>query len=341
MRIGSKWSGKSMAFAKAQELLTLAMLATRRRGVSLDDIVEEFSCSERTAQRMTLALQSAFPQTEHSIGDDRRARWRIPARAIAPLLTPSAEELVALAEAISQLEHAGMGQEAAHARSLERKVKALIPPDQGTRLEVDKEAVLEALGHAARPGPRPAADEDVVEAIYDALKGPNLLRILYRKHEEDEPRERVVAPHGLLLGVRRYLVARDIAKGPRASLQHYRVEEIYEAQMQDASFEIDPAFNLRRHAEKGFGSYESENEFGEVVWRFRPDAAAQARRYVFHPTQTTEEGDDGSLLVRFQASGYLEMTWHLYSWGDSVEVLAPPALREMVHDFRRVFPALP
>ncbi len=330
-----------MAFAKAQELLRLAMMATGRRGVTLEDIAEEFAVSERTAQRMTNALEAAFPQTEYSIGDDRRARWTIPARAIAPLLTPSSDELVALAEAIAQLDHAGLGQEAAHARSLERKVKALIPPDRGARLEVDREAMLEALGHAARPGPRPAADEGVVEAIYEALKGASLLRILYRKRAEDAPSERIVAPHGLLLGVRRYLVARDTAKGPTASLQHYRVEEIYEAELLDECFRIDEGFNLREHAAKGFGSYESAREFGEVAWRFRPDAAAQARRYVFHPTQTTEEGEDGSLTVRFRASGHLEMTWHLYSWGDAVEVLSPPMLREMVHDYRRSFPALP
>lgn len=330
-----------MAFAKGQELLRLAMMATRRRGVNLDDIEEEFGCSGRTAQRMTDALLTAFPQTERVVGEDRRASWIIPARAIAPLLTPSADELVALAEAIAQLEHAGMAQEAARARSLERKVRALIPPEQGTRLEVDKEAMLEALGHAARPGPRPAADEEVVEAIYEALKGPNLLRILYRKRAEDEARERIVAPHGLLLGVRRYLVARDTAKGPQAALQHYRVEEIQEAELLPASFDIDPGFSLRKHAEKGFGSYLSEEQFGEVVWRFTPEAAAQARRYVFHPTQTTEEADDGSLIVRFRASGHLEMTWHLYSWGDAVEVLAPDALREMVHGYRRTFPALP
>ncbi len=330
-----------MAFLKAQELLRLAMLATGRRGVTLEDIQEEFSCSERTAQRMTFALQAVFPQTDYAIGEDRRARWNIPARAIAPLLTPSSEELVALAEAITQLDHAGMPKEAAHARSLERKVRALIPPDKGTKLDVDKEAILEALGNAARPGPQPAADEDVVEAIYEALKGPNLLRIIYRRRDEDEPSERIVAPHGLLLGVRRYLVARDTAKDPNTNLRHYRVEEIYEAEMLAGSFEIDPGFNLKRHAEKGFGSYESEREFGEVVWRFRPDAAAQARRFVFHPTQSTEEGEDGSLTVRFMASGFLEMTWHLYQWGDAVEVLAPPPLREMVHEYRRVFPALP
>lgn len=330
-----------MSFAKAQELLNLAMMATRRRGVSLAEIEEEFRCSDRTAQRMTEALQAAFPQTERVVGEDRRARWVIAARAIAPLITPTSDEIVALVEAINQLDAAGLSQEATQARGLERKVRALIPPERGTRLDVDAEAVLEALGHAARPGPRPAADDGVVEAIYEALKGPYLLRILYRRRDEDAPSERVVAPHGLLLGVRRYLVARDTAKGPKAGFQHYRVEEIQRAEPLEDTFEFDPGFNLRRHAEKGFGSFENPSEFGEVVWRFEPWAAAHARRFVFHPTQKVEETADGSLIVRFMASGHLEMTWHLYAWGDAVEVVEPPALRDMTRDFRRRFIALP
>jgi predicted DNA-binding transcriptional regulator YafY len=330
-----------MSFAKAQELLQLAMMATRRSGVSLEEIVEAFGCVYRSAQRMTIALEAAFPQTQFEDGEDRKRRWRIPARAVAPLLTPSANELAALTTAINELAKAGMITEAATVRQLERKVRALIPPEAGTRLAVDEDALLEALGHAARPGPRPAASSEVDAAISEALKGPFLLKILYRKRKQDKSGARVVAPHGLLLGVRRYLVARDTAKAANAPLQHYRVEEIYSAEALDESFELNPGFSLRRHAEKGFGSYESAAEFGDVVWRFSPEAAPHARRFVFHPTQITEEDTDGSLLVRFKASGHLEMCWHLYQWGTSVEVVQPARLRKMVHGHQRVFPALP
>jgi hypothetical protein len=65
-------------------------------------------------------------------------------------------------------------------------------------------------------------------------------------------------------------------------------------------------------------------------------------RFQFHPTQELEDLDDGSVIVRFKASGHLEMCWHLYEWGDSVEVLAPPALAQLVHEHRRSdFPSLP
>ena len=121
-----------MSFAKAQELLKLAMMATRRSGVTLEEIIEEFGCVYRTAQRMTEALEAAFPQTETSEGEDRRKRWHIPARHVATLLSPSSEELAALSTGIAQLEQAGMLQEAALTRSLAQKVRALVPPEKGT-----------------------------------------------------------------------------------------------------------------------------------------------------------------------------------------------------------------
>jgi predicted DNA-binding transcriptional regulator YafY len=213
------------------------------------------------------------------------------------------------------LEAEQMMTEAARLRELQSKVRALLPPSAGTRLAVDEEALLEALGHAARPGPRPAISGEVNAAISEALKGPFLLRIVYGKRTQDKPSERLVAPHGLLLGVRCYLVATDTAK-KGAGLQHYRVGEIYSAGVLDESFELDPGFRIRTHAEKCFGSYESAVEHGDVVWRLSPDAAPHARRFVFHPTQTIEEEANGSFLVRSRASGHLEMCWHLYSWGD-------------------------
>lgn len=54
----------------------------------------------------------------------------------------------------------------------------------------------------------------------------------------------MVAPHGLLLGVRRYLIGRDTAKPSSAPLQHYRVEEITEAEVLPDSFELDAGFDI-------------------------------------------------------------------------------------------------
>ena len=71
-------------------------------------------------------------------------------------------------------------------------------------------------------------------------------------------------------------------------------------------------------------------------------STSTARAFVFHRDQRLEQQPDGALVVRFRASGWLEMAWHLYQWGDAVEVLAPEGLRSMVEGYRRAdFEALP
>lgn len=330
-----------MSFGKAVDLLRLAMMSSGRRGVCLADVEQEFGGVRRTAQRMIAALQEAFPATQHHIGEDGRHYWTLPARAIAPLLSPSADELVAMAAAITELERAGMGSEAGLLRGLSQKVRALVPPDKGTRLAVDEEALLEAMGYAARPGPRPTANSRIDEAISHALKGPFHLTIDYRSRAEATPSLRTIAPYGLLLGARRYLVGIDLGRTD-GRLRHYRVEDISHAEPLDSSFDYPADFSLADYAQRAFGSFHDDREYGEVVWKFAPQAADRAQRFLFHPSQTSEILDDGSLVVRFHASGYLEMAWHLYSWGSSVEVLAPPELAAIVHPHRRDdFPALP
>jgi predicted DNA-binding transcriptional regulator YafY len=72
------------------------------------------------------------------------------------------------------------------------------------------------------------------------------------------------------------------------------------------------------------------------------EAAECAAEFRFHPTQLMEREDDGSLIVRFHAAGWLEMAWHLYQWGDKVEVVAPEGLRALIAGHRRPdFDALP
>ena len=49
-----------------------------------------------------------------------------------------------------------------------------------------------------------------------------------------------------------------------------------------------------------------------------------------HSTQHIEEQADGSLVLRFQASGHFEITRWILRWGEHVEVLEPSALRQAI-----------
>ncbi len=327
-----------MTFAKANDLLRLAQLAASRRlGISLEEISQEFGISHRTAQRMTSALEDNFANVVVVEDHDRRRRWRIQSP-IPERLQPRQENTIAALEIAARA--ARDENRLRHARALEDIRDSLITrlsPRDALRSEADAEAVLSALGHVARPGPKVAMKPEVTDVLIEALRGPFKMRIVYG---ETDAETRTVEPHGLLLGLRSYLVARQADRGE--NLRHFRLDRIHSAECLDESFPIQSGFSLNDHAAQAFGAYQDPSQYGEIVWRFLPEAASRAAEFQFHPNQSAEYRDDGSLIVRFKAAGWLEMAWHLYQWGDKVEVLEPAGLRALVEGHARPdFPALP
>ena len=58
-----------MSFWKAEQLLSLATLAAARHtGITLDDVIDRYGVSKRTAQRMLHALEVQFPDAQTSSG---------------------------------------------------------------------------------------------------------------------------------------------------------------------------------------------------------------------------------------------------------------------------------
>lgn len=327
-----------MPFAKAQDLLRLAqMAASRRRGVSLEDICAEFGVSHRTAQRMTEALDATFPNVTTMDDAERRRYWRLEAP-LPDRLQPRQETAIEALEIAARTAH-NHGR-LRHSRALEELRDGLLArlnPRDALRSEVDAEAVLAGLGQVTRAGPTVSLKPAVTEAVIEALRGPLRLRVCYRTQGAAP---RVIEPHGMLLGHRSYLVARQPARGE--TILNFRMDRIHSAEVLEESFNLAPGFSLEDYAAKAFGVYQDPEQYGEVVWRFAPEAAERAAEFRFHPTQIVELQDDGSLIVKFQAAGWLEMAWHLYQWGDKVEVLAPEGLRELVLGHQRSdFDALP
>ncbi len=327
-----------MSFAKAQDLLRLALMASScHGGISLAEIRAEFDVSHRTAQRMTDALEATFANVEITDGTDRRRRWRLLDPAVARL-EPRQETTIEALE-IATIS-ARDDNRLRHARALEDmrdRLMARLPARDALRAEADAEAVLASLGHVARPGPRATQRPEVMDAVIEALRGPFPLEISYG---EKDSKQRIVEPHGVLLGLRSYLVARQPARGPE--LLNFRMDRIQTAKCLHESYAFEDGFSIDTYAAKAFGAYQDPAQYGEVVWRFSPAAAERAAGFQFHPNQSAELQPDGSLIIRFHAAGWLEMAWFLYQWGDAVEVLEPAGLRALTENYRRSdFDALP
>lgn len=324
-----------MSFSKAQDLIRLAqMAAARRSGISLEEICAEFGVSHRTAQRMTDALEETFGNVEAEDGEDRKRRWRLVDTGLARLQLRHETSAEALEIAARSAEAEGRLRHAKALTELRDGMLARVPTR--ARVEADAEAVLMAMGQVTRPGPKVSVAPDILDAIIEALRGPFRLCVRYNR----DASTRILEPHGVLLGHRTYLAARDPAKANE--VRNFRIDLIHEAETLNESFALQDGFTIADYAAQAFGVWQDPAQFGEVIWRFTPDAADRAAGFQFHPRQSLEYQGDGSLMVRFQAAGWLEMVWHLYQWGDKVEVIAPEELRAMVEEYRRSdFAAMP
>lgn len=324
-----------MSFSKAHDLIRLAqMAASRRGGISLEEICEEFSVSHRTAQRMTDALHESFANVQSEDGEDRKRRWRLidPGLARLQLRQESGVEALEIAARAAAADG-----RLRHAQALNDLREGLLMKSPArARIEADAEAVLAAMGQVTRPGPKVSVAPDILDAIIEALRGPFRLRVRYNHDSQ----MRILEPHGVLLGHRTYLAARDPAKADE--VRNFRIDLIYDAETLNESFSLQEGFTIQDYAAQAFGVWQDPAQYGEVIWRFTPEAADRAAGFRFHPQQVLEPQEDGGLIVRFHAAGWLEMTWHLYQWGDKVEVIAPKALYDMVARHRRSdFTAMP
>ncbi|MFC7478457.1 helix-turn-helix transcriptional regulator [Dankookia sp. GCM10030260] len=320
-------------YERSEDIVRLALLLQgSRSGLGLEDMQHEFGVSRRTAERMRDAVLRAFPQVEEVPTGEKVKRWRMPRGVLNQTVAFEARELEELTLSAERLRAEGLAERAVALDSLRAKIAALMPSASLARVEPDLEALLEAEGHAMRPGPRPGITDGLLETLRSALLGCRMVRLRYRRRITGRSTMVELEPHGILFGQQHYLVAFAAGTASRVP-KLYALSNISDVTATGAQFARRPSFDLRAYAARAFGVFQEDPQ--EVKWRFAPALAIDALEHHFHPTQRKDLLDDGSLEVRFTAGGLQEMCWHLFTWGPGVEILAPEKLRTMYRKMLR------
>ena len=298
-------------------------MAASAEGLSLDEIARDMRVGRRTAERMRDAVLMLFPQVDE-VSDPPSKRWRIRGGLSAFEQAPTATEMLELSKAATALRAAGEPARATALEGLERKLKAAMRSTTLNRMAPDLEALVRAETIAVQAGPRPSADEAMLTAIRAAVLAQQPLGFTYSRPGA-EPRRRSVAPCGVMFGRANYLVAADRETG---RIQTFRLDRMSHVAPQEG-MAVPPAdFDLGVFASQSFGIYQDEIE--DVLLRIAPEGAAEARGWRWHPTQSFEDQSDGGVIVRFRASGMRELAWHLFTWGEQVQILAPQRLKAVM-----------
>ncbi|WP_293903852.1 YafY family protein [Phenylobacterium sp.] len=314
-----------MRHEKAGRLLELARwLASTAEGLTLDEMAQRLGVGRRTAERMRDAVRDVFPQLEE-VADPPTRRFRIPSGLDHLFQAPTAEELAALSASAEMMDRQGASGRAAALRSLEHKVLSATRAAARRRLAPDLEALLQAETIAVTAGPRPFEEAGVLASVREGVKALSTLRFRY-EGGSTPGRVREVTPYGILFGRSNYLVAAE--EGAETGPRNWRLDRIFDVEVTGRAGSRPEGFSLQAYADESFGIYQDDTE--NVVLSITPQGREDALRWRFHANQRVEDQPDGSVTVRFRASGMRELAWHLFTWGDKVRVVAPQALQDML-----------
>lgn len=195
---------------------------------------------------------------------------------------------------------------------------------------------LEALQHAFLPFQKwsktystPAVQTTLARLVY-AFRDIKVCRMTYRTPQAKRDVTYCLHPYvlseyegGLYLFA--YLPDRD--RIMVLSVERIRAIKVLEK----SSFEHSPTIRQQIEArrERTFGIIDDDEELA-VTLKFTAEQAPYVRERVWHPSQQVQDDADGSLLLRFQASGWFEIMRWILGWGEHVEVIEPPDLRQAI-----------
>ncbi len=313
-----------MRYDKTKKILELARaLASSAGGLTLDEMCRATGCERRTVERMRDTIREVFPQMEE-IADHPTKRFHIPKGLDGFFQDPTAEELSDLGVVIAKLRDEGASARAESLTELDRKIRAAMRHGRRRATETDVEALLRAERIAVQAGPRPAENPAVLVILRQALLGMKMLRFVY--HGGSKPgTSRDVVPFGIIFGRMNYLIGADAgAMKPK----HWRLDRIDQLECPDAAASPPADFDLVAFANTPFAYFEGPQE--DVVLHVLRGGMDDFKNYRFHSSQSVEEHAEGGVIVRFRASGMLELAWHLFCWGNKIEIVEPVSLRQQM-----------
>ncbi len=165
-----------------------------------------------------------------------------------------------------------------------------------------------------------------MSGLRHALLSMRCVRFTYDGGSRRGERRKAV-PYGLVFGRHGYLVAADAGTTKPKS---FRLDRIGALEVSDEPGGPLDGFDLAEYGSRSFGVYQGEIE--AVRLRATSAAAHDARSWRFHHDQVVEEMLDGSVTISFESSGMLELAWHIITWRDTIEVVAPDVLKQILRD---------
>ncbi|MEB3232728.1 MAG: WYL domain-containing transcriptional regulator [Leptolyngbyaceae bacterium] len=170
-------------------------------------------------------------------------------------------------------------------------------------------------------------DPDVWQKLEFASQMFRSVRLVYAAPRGESLSERVIDPYLLRISRSNPYVTGFCHL--RQALRDFRVDRVRSLEVLMDSFEIDPTFDAQAYLEAPFFHEQGGEPQWVAIW-FDAATAPYIRERQWHSSQTIEEREDGSLVLRVEVRGLEEVKrWVMY-YGAGAIALEPVELAGMI-----------
>lgn len=306
-------------YSRISDILDLIILMqSRTLGITLKDIEKQLNVTRRTAERIRDALILGLPQVDEIPTDGKEKHWGfISGYTINEVINFTPKE-IAILESIKESSQTEDKKQILDAVITKLKAHS---KKQITKIEDAIELILKSEGVAVSQRPSHKISVQMLDVIRNAIKEKTMIECEYLGNHK------TLAPYGIIYGSSVYLIAVEEGKLNPYVYSLHKIGKVYSTLKKFDKGDFD----IKEYASHSFGVY--QNEVMKVELLFSQDVADEVLNYNFHPTQKIKQNEDGTVTVKFKASGELEIIWHIFRWGNNVKIVSPTKLRKMYVEY--------
>ncbi len=309
-------------YSQAGRVHDIIRLIEARFGVTVDELAEEAGVDRRTIYRdLAVINEAGYPLVSERVNGKKAYRFLTGFKDVPPI-SFSLQELMTLSFLRSQLDFLRGTLFQQDMESVFGKINSVLPPRYA--------AHMERIAGVSTPLLQGRRDYEkssgVLKVVREALLFQNTLSLQYKTASNGRQSEYVVDPY-TLVSFKGGLYLLGFAHNRRA-MRTFAVERICSAVRSSERFEIPEDFKPEKHFASAFGIVEEKPI--SVVVKFSPSVAHTVQDRIWHPSQKVGKESDGSVILKFEAGGVMEIISWVLSYGNNAEILEPAGLRKNV-----------
>ncbi|WP_319558220.1 WYL domain-containing transcriptional regulator [Thiomicrorhabdus sp.] len=290
-----------------------------QRPVALSLLAERLDCSPRTVRRyveeLSLQRQAPWFVYQNWVHLDRPRQQQLELDGFW-LSSQELESLFALNAALEQLSRGVLVQQL---QPIKERILNILGEPQVSETLVNRIKILEIAQRQV--------DDQVFNKVVQALSEFKRLKVDYWKRKEDCHTQRIVSPLQLVRYKDNWYL--DAYCHLKNDFRSFSIDAIQSCELLAQPVSQHNQDELKRHYESSYGIFSG---VAEQVAELR--FSSYMRRWMensnWHPQQIVEILEDESLLIKVPYRHDIELIQDILKFGDDVEVIAPPELRQKV-----------